>query len=62
MSTGEKCSWDLYHLVAVSTVFDKEPSFWAASKKLTPSFDFAQDRSNSLPSEREDYNDFNSYL
>ena len=25
MSTGEKCSWGLYHPVTVSTVFDKEP-------------------------------------
>jgi hypothetical protein len=23
--TGEKCSWGLYHPVAISTLFDKEP-------------------------------------
>jgi hypothetical protein len=25
MFTGGKCSWGLYHPVAISTVFDKEP-------------------------------------
>ena len=34
-STGERCYWGLYHLVAISTLFDKEPKRYVLTKPKT---------------------------